>query len=113
MQRFKYLIHKGKKIELDYLIKEILVSTGHNWLMDTEFEEAEIEIKDNMLTWITGKWYNGVWLNGVWLNGEWFGGEWLQGRWKNGIWHDGTWHDGVFEDGIFKLGEFKKGIKKN
>lgn len=63
------------------------------WLIDSEVEEASIEIKNNTLIWHEGIFQYGKWEFGIFKNGTFYG------IWENGIWESGTfkgtWISGV------------------
>jgi hypothetical protein len=98
--RFNKLIFNGKEIN-KLLIEKVLKNTNYNWLLKCEFDDANIEIKDNILYWNNGVFYYGDWKWGVVKNGDfrycnWHGGIFLNGSFK------GIWHNGVFKKGTFK-----------
>ena len=76
-------------------IEEQLIKHNLNWLIDSEIENAVVEIKNNTLIWKSGKFYAGNWHYGIWQDGD------FHGIWENGIW----------ENGYFK-GKWVSGIKK-
>jgi len=99
--KYKSLIHNGKTFEQDFKINDILSNNNFHWVIDSEIENAELEIKNNTLIWYSGTWYSGTWYYGIWISGE-----WVSGKWINGIWEDGTFGKaGTFESGIFKSGK--------
>ena len=93
MNRFKYLLYKNSKIIDEYEIIKVLERLNFNWLIDSETENAEIEIKKDTIIW----------------HGGYFYGNWKYGIFKKGIFH-GVFENGIFENGEFK-GEFESGIK--
>ena len=74
-------------------IEEKLKNLKFHWIVDSEFENADIEIKHNTIVWNNGTWTHGTWEFGIFLNGEFYG----------------TWENGIFEDGEFK-GKWESGI---
>lgn len=75
-------------------ISNILKERGFLWLVDSNIEDAILEIKNETLLW------NG----GVYLEGDWKFGIFKGGRFY------GKWHGGIFEDGVFE-GEWLGGIR--
>ena len=98
--RFKKIIIDDKKSNEQELYYRF------PWLMDAEFEDAIVEVRNNVLTWKNGIWRCGIWIDGVWLDGVWFYGEWLKGIWGNGIWCNGVWYDGLWNDGTWFGGDW-------
>ncbi len=96
--KYKSLIYNNNKITKSSKIDDILSQNNFNWLIDAEFEGAELEIKNDTLIWHDGTWYFGYWYYGIW---------------KNGVWKDGTFENGIFEKGTFEGGTFKSGIDVN
>ena len=96
--KYKSLIYNGKKITRTSKIDETLSHNNFHWLIDAEFEGAELEIKNNTLIWHNGTWYFGYWYYGIW---------------KDGVWKDGTFENGIFEKGTFEGGTFKSGVDVN
>jgi hypothetical protein len=82
--RFLELVYNGRKITNNLLINDILEKENLNWLIDSEIENAEIEIKNHTL---------------IWKNGYFFG------NWHYGIFKDGQFY-GTFENGILEGGKF-------
>ena len=96
--KFKHLLlQDGKKITNNTEIIDHLRNGEFNWLIDSEFESAEIEIKNNTILWHNGTWYDGEWYYGIWLNGE-FNGKWSNGVWEGGNFN-GTWGSGINNSG--------------
>lgn len=91
--RFNELIYNGNKITNQNKILDILEQNDFHWLIDSEIEDAQIEIKKNTL---------------IWHNGNYYSGNWHFGIFKNGTFH-GTFENGIFEGGKFK-GKFISGI---
>lgn len=96
--KFSHFIFKEKEVTKEREINLILSSLGMDWLIEAEFESADVEIKHNTLIWKSGTWY--------W-------GEWFYGIWKSGTWHDGIWKSGIWENGDFMSGKFESGIWLN
>ena len=97
--RIKSLIVNNKKIK-NQNVTNILSGLGFNWLLESEFDNAELEIKNNTLIWKNGIYYYGNWFYGIFLNGT-FYGNFLSGVFKKGIFK-GKRLGGVFaiEDGF-------------
>ena len=76
-------------------IDKVLLINDMHWLIDSEIESADIEIKNKTLIWNDGIFYSSNWHFGIW---------------KNGTFH-AVWENGIWENGIF-LGKWKSGIKK-
>lgn len=83
-----------KLIKNQSKIEEILLSHKLFWLIDSEFEDASLEIKKNTIIWHSGTYYSGTWHYGIFKNGCFYG----------------IWENGIFEDGTFK-GTWKSGIR--
>lgn len=94
MRRIKQLIYNDKTISNERKINDILETNDLHWLIDSEIEDASIEIKHKTLIWHSGDFYSGNWHYGIFKNGNFFG----------------IWENGIFEDGNFK-GRFISGIK--
>lgn len=95
--KYRHLIFNGKEIINPKIIERILNEHKFYWLIDAEFEESEIEIKNNTILWHSGTWISGTWEYGIWISGEF--------RW-------GTWLNGIFEGGHFISGHWVSGIHK-
>lgn len=93
---FLELKYKGKTYTTSSKILEILSSEKFYWLIDSEVDEAIIEINNNTLIWHEGIFMSGNWHYGIFKNGGFYG------NWENGIW----------ENGYFK-GNWISGIKLN
>ena len=91
--RFNELIYNGISIREEHKIIKILHTEGFYWLIDSEVEDASIEIKNNTLIWNSGNFYSGNWYYGIWKSGNFYG----------------VWESGIFENGGFK-GKFLNGI---
>ena len=94
--RFSELIYKDQKITNQNTILNILENNQFHWLIDSEIENAKIEIRNNTLIWYDGSYYSGNWYYGILKGGEFYG----------------TFENGIIEGGIFK-GEFISGIKSD
>jgi hypothetical protein len=92
--RFKELIEGDKRITNQKQIIDILEKGGFHWVVDSEIENAQIEIKKNTLIWHSGDFFSGNWHYGIFKSGNFYG----------------TFENGIFEGGNFK-GEFLSGIK--
>ena len=92
--RFSELIYNDEKIYSNYKINQILEKEKLQWLIDSEIEEAKIEIKNKTL---------------IWHNGYFFFGDWHYGIFKGGEFH-GNFENGILEGGNF-YGNFVSGIK--
>jgi len=74
-------------------MNEILTKNDLHWLIDSEIEDADIEIKNKTLIWNNGSYNAGHWHYGIWKYGQF-----------NGVWENGIWEKGHFG------GEWKSGI---
>lgn len=92
--KYSYLVYGDKLIKSQREIETILKSEKFYWLIDSEIENAELEIKNNTL---------------IWHNGVFYFGNWFYGIFKNGVFN-GIWENGIFENGVFN-GKWKSGIK--
>ena len=81
-------VHQNQK-DIERLLKDY----KFYWVIDSEFEESEIEIDNNTLVWNSGDWLHGKWEYGIFKGGE----------------FHGTWMNGIFVDGVFK-GQWESGI---
>lgn len=91
--RFKRLTIDNSIITQSDKIESALLSYQFYWLIDSEVEDAVIQIKNNTLIWDSGTYYSGRWYYGIW---------------KSGDFH-GVWENGIFEKGRF-YGKFLTGI---
>ncbi len=96
--KFKSFKFNGVVVDKKSKISKILEELQMFWLIESEFENADVEIKNNTL---------------IWNNGDWHWGNWQYGIWLNGTWHDGIWESGIWESGTFKNGKFLSGIWKS
>ena len=75
-------------------INNVLIKNNISWLIDSEIEDASIEIRNKTL---------------IWINGVYRAGDWHYGIWKDGYFY-GNWENGIWEKGVFK-GKWKSGVK--
>jgi len=94
--RYRELKYNNTSYTKKSEIENILSKENLHWLIDSEIENANIEVKNKTLIWNGGDFYTGNWHYGIF---------------KNGNFH-GTWENGIFEDGNFK-GKWKSGINKS
>jgi hypothetical protein len=100
--RFTKLSVNGNSTTNQDKIESILLSNHFYWLIDSEVENATIEIKNNTLIWHSGVFYTGRWHYGIWKSGDFYG------IWENGIFENGNFN-GKFISGIIP----DKLVKKN
>ena len=91
--RFKQLLYNNKIYKNESDIVKLLTSNKFYWLIDSEIQNADIEIKNNTIIWHNGIFTDGDWHYGIFKDGEFYG----------------VWEDGIFEKGLFK-GDWKSGI---
>jgi hypothetical protein len=94
--RYLELIYNGEIHREEKIINKILLENNISWLIDSEIENARIEIKNKTLIWNDGDFYSGEWNYGIFKKGRFFG----------------IFENGIFEGGEF-LGKFISGIKKS
>jgi hypothetical protein len=91
--RYTELLIDNKSIKSQSKIEDLLISQKFYWLVDSEIEDAKIEIKKNTIIWHSGNFYSGEWKFGVFKNGNFYG------NWKNGIFEGGNfkgnWNSGI------------------
>jgi hypothetical protein len=92
--KFKELIYNNTSLKEEHKIIKILHKEGFHWLIDSETENASIEIVNNTIIWNSGDFYSGHWHYGIWKDGNFYG----------------IWENGIFENGKFD-GKFISGIK--
>lgn len=92
--RYFELIYGGKTYTNTKQINDILEKEELFWLLDSEFEQAKIEIKNGTLIWHDGDYLSGNWHYGIFKSGNFFG----------------NFQNGIFENGNFK-GKWQSGIK--
>ena len=93
--RYQELTYNNEKYTKGSEIERILSQENLHWLIDSEIENASIEIKKDTLIWNSGDFYSGNWHYGIFKGGKFFG----------------TWENGIFENGVFK-GKWKSGINQ-
>jgi hypothetical protein len=71
--RFIELIYGDKKITDQNKIEAVLEKNNFHWLIDSEIEDALIEISKNTLVWHGGNFYSGFWNYGIFKNGNFYG----------------------------------------
>jgi hypothetical protein len=91
--RFKELVYNNNTIINQHKIEQVLENENFHWLIDSEIEDAQIEIKNNTLIWHNGNYYSGNWYYGIFKDGAFYG----------------TFENGIIEGGIFQ-GKFVSGL---
>ncbi len=91
--RYLELQFRGKTYTGQHEINDILFKEGFYWLIDSEIENAQIEIQKNTLIWHGGSFFNGDWHYGIFKNGDFYG------NWENGILEGGNF-GGKWQSGI-------------
>jgi hypothetical protein len=94
--RYAELLIDNKSIKSQSKIEDLLISQKFYWLVDSEIEDAKIEIKKNTIIWHSGNFYSGEWKFGIFKNGNFYG----------------NWENGIFEGGNFK-GNWNSGINQS
>jgi len=89
----KELMFNNKKYYNKKEINNILHKQKFYWLIDSETENAIIEIKNNTLIWHDGDYLSGNWHYGIFKGGNFYG----------------NWENGIFEGGNF-VGNWVSGI---
>lgn len=91
--KYKELKYKNKTITNPKQIDNILYNEKFYWLIDSEFENANIEIDHNTIIWHDGTYLSGKWHYGIFKDGS------FHGIWENGIWEkgrfNGKWLSGI------------------
>ncbi len=87
------LNYKGKTYKNHNDINKILNQEKLYWLIDSEVENAKIEIKNSTVIWYEGIYMTGNWEYGIFKNGGFYG------NWKNGIF-EGGYFGGNWQSGI-------------
>ena len=87
-------------------IERELKKRNFYWVIDSECENADMEIKHDTLIWNDGKWDHGSWEFGIFLGGEFYG------KWENGIFENGVFK-GKWISGIDYTEKIKNQSKKN
>lgn len=96
--RVEKLIYNGKTYTKSTQIVDILEKENLYWLIDSEIEDAVIEVVNHTLIWYSGNLYSGNWHYGIWKGGS-FHGIWENGIWENGFFQ-GKWLSGIKEKAI-------------
>lgn len=91
--RYKELIYGDKSITNNTEIDKILKTNKFYWLIDSEIENAKIEIKKNTIIWHSGDFYSGNWNYGIFKDGNFFG-DFINGIFEGGNFK-GKWHSGT------------------
>lgn len=91
--RYIELLLDGKTIKGDNKINQILESKKFYWLIDSEIENAIIELKKGTIIWHDGDFYSGNWIFGIFKKGN-FYGNWINGIFENGNFK-GNWNSGI------------------
>ena len=91
--RYTELVIDGKSFKSQNEILKQLLLKKFYWLLDSEIENAKIEIKNDTLIWHSGDFYSGDWEYGIFKSGNFYG----------------NWENGIFENGNFK-GKWQSGI---
>jgi hypothetical protein len=92
--RFKELRVDGVVLTKPTEISDKLRNLDLKWLINSEIEDAVVEIKNNTVIWHSGNFISGDWHYGIFKSGNFYG----------------TFENGIFEGGTFK-GKFVSGIK--
>ena len=91
--KFVQLKYKDKTYKSQKEINQILKDLKFYWLIDSELENADIEIEKDTLIWNNGDFFSGDWEYGIFKDGKFYG------NWKNGIWENGNfagkWQSGI------------------
>jgi hypothetical protein len=99
--RYSELKFRGKTYTSQHEINDILYKEGFYWLIDSEIENAQIEIHKDTLVWHGGSFLSGDWHYGIFKNGDFFG------DFHNGIWENGNF-GGKWQSGINLTQDIKK-----
>jgi len=91
--RYKELKYRDKAHTNQSEINDILTNQKFYWLIDSEIENAQIEIKNQTIIWNGGNFYSGDWHYGIFRDGKFYG------NWENGIWEGGDFR-GKWQSGI-------------
>lgn len=91
--RYLELKYLGKTYTSQTEINSILKQNNFYWLIDSEIENAVLEINNNTLIWHGGSFFTGDWHYGIFKNGK-FYGNFENGIWENGEFN-GKWIDGI------------------
>ena len=96
--RYEQLMINSKLVKSQNQIDLILKSNNFFWLIDSEIENANIEIKNNTIIWNSGNFYSGNWEYGIFKSGD-FHGEFINGIFEGGNFL-GKWHSGIKSEKI-------------
>lgn len=99
--RYNSFKYNGKKIDSLSEINQILKQNKFYWLIDSEIENADIEIIKNTIIWNSGDFFAGDWYYGIFRDGKFYG------KWENGIWENGEFY-GKWISGINLIEDIKK-----
>lgn len=91
--KYKELQINGEEYTDQRSIESFLKEHKFYWIIDAEFENAVLEIKNNTIIWHEGDWFNGIWEYGIWISGT-FHGKWMNGIFENGEFK-GEWISGI------------------
>lgn len=91
--RYLELRQNGKVFTNEREINQILASKKIYWLIDSEIENAVLEIKRDTIIWHSGDFYSGSWHYGIFKGGS-FHGDWESGIFENGNFA-GNWIEGI------------------
>lgn len=91
--RYIELNYEGKSYTNRKEIDDILIKEKFYWLIDSEIENAKIDLVNKTIIWNDGVFYSGDWKFGIFKNGK-FYGNWINGIWENGIF-SGKWQTGI------------------
>ena len=84
--RYTELKYGNKTYTVESQIDKILENQKFYWLLDSEIENAVLEIKKDTLIWHDGDFLSGNWHYGIFKSGDFYG----------------IWQNGIFEGGNFK-----------
>jgi hypothetical protein len=91
--RYTELVVDGNIIKSQNEIHKQLLLKKFYWLLDSEIENAEIEIRNDTLIWHSGDFYSGDWEYGIFKSGN-FYGNFINGIFENGNFK-GRWNSGI------------------
>jgi len=91
--RYTELVIDGKSFKSQNEILKQLLLKKFYWLLDSEIENAKIEIKNDTLIWHSGDFYSGDWEYGIFKSGN-FYGNFINGIFENGNFK-GKWQSGI------------------
>lgn len=91
--RYTELVIDGKSFKSQNEILKQLLLKKFYWLLDSEIENAKIEIKNDTLIWHSGDFYSGDWGYGIFKSGN-FYGNFINGIFENGNFK-GKWQSGI------------------